>query len=168
MPKTWPLLIFAGFAAAQLCCTADSRKPEPKAAEAAHEVPARKHDTLSGLDHGLLQSPVNILTGEVEDGDHKIAINLHDADPEYLANKGHTIQLDFPEGSSISFEGRDYTLQQIHFHTPSEHQIDDVTFPMEMHVVNKSEPKTPEGLRWTPSSPIFRRSRAKAIRSAIS
>ena len=99
---------------------------------------------LPGLDHGLVQSPVNILTSQAEGGRHQVAINLHHADPKYLENKGHTIELDFPQGSSIAFDGREYQLKQLHFHTPSEHQIDGVTYPMEMHVVNMIEPKTPD------------------------
>lgn len=100
--------------------------------------------TMPGLDHGLVQSPVNILTSKTKGGHHEVAINLHHTDAEYLENKGHTIQLDLPRGSSVGFDGREYQLEQLHFHTPSEHQIDGVTFPMEMHVVNMIEPKTTE------------------------
>ena len=123
---------------------------EPKQAEPEREPQAvvdadeKEHHTLPGLDHGLVQSPVNILSGQAEGGHHEISINLHHADPDFLENKGHTIQLDFPSGSTISFDGRDYALKQVHFHTPSEHQIDGITYPMEMHVVNMIEPETPK------------------------
>ena len=100
--------------------------------------------TLPGLDHGLLQSPINILSKQAEGGHHEIAVNLHHADPEYLENKGHTIELDFPSGSSITLDGREYELKQAHFHTPSEHQVDGVTYPMELHVVNMIDPETPD------------------------
>ena len=125
-------------------CKRDSAK-EPEATPAEAQAPRKKAPyTMPGLDHGLVQSPVNILTSQAEGGQHQVAINLHHADPEYLENKGHTIQLDFPKGSSVSFDGRVYPLKQLHFHTPSEHQIDGVTFPMEVHVVNMIEPETPE------------------------
>jgi carbonic anhydrase len=92
--------------------------------------------TMPGLEHGLLQSPVNILSNEIEGGQHQISVNYHDAEPRHLENKGTTIELDFPEGSSITFDGQEYQLKQLHFHTPSEHQIDGITYPMEMHIVN--------------------------------
>ena len=129
-------------------CTGEShqRESEPPPATQVAAPPHKEKQpyTLPGLDHGLVQSPVNILTSRTAGGHHDVAINLHHADPEYLENKGHTIQLDFPEGSSVSFDGRSYPLKQLHFHTPSEHQIDGVTFPMEVHVVNMIEPKAPE------------------------
>jgi carbonic anhydrase len=105
---------------------------------------AAKAYALPGLAHGLVQSPVNILTSEAGGGQHEVAINLHHADPNYLENKGHTIELDFPRGSSITYDGMEYGLKQLHFHTPSEHQIDGVTYPMEMHVVNMAEPQSEE------------------------
>jgi carbonic anhydrase len=103
--------------------------------------PTDPHYTLPGLDHGLLQSPVNILSSESKDRTHQIVLNVHDAEPNYLQNTGHSIQLDFPRGSSVVFDGEEYQLEQVHFHTPSEHQIDGITFPMEVHVVNMIEPK---------------------------
>lgn len=90
---------------------------------------------LPGLDHGLLQSPINILSFKEETTDkHEVTLHFQDK-IEAVKNLGHTVQLDFSEGSSISFDGLTYTFKQIHFHTPSEHLIDGMTFPMEMHVV---------------------------------
>ena len=131
-----------------LVLTASCSKPKPEKTEAAAptEAPEKPHYTLPGLDHGLLQSPVNILSTRAEGGHHDIALNLHGAEPAYLENKGHTIEIDFPKGSSITFDRREYQLKQLHFHTPSEHQIDGVTYPMEMHVVNSIDPKTPDDL----------------------
>lgn len=122
--------------------SADVNAESPQADE---QEPAGKQKTMPGLDHGLLQSPINILSSRSESGRHHIEVNLHHAEPEYLANKGHTIELDFPRGSTIAFDGREYELKQLHFHTPSEHQIDGITYPMELHAVNFIEPKTPDG-----------------------
>jgi len=44
-------------------------------------------------------------------------------------------KLDFSEGCTIIFYGLTYIFKQIHFHTPSEHLIDGMAFPMEMHIV---------------------------------
>jgi carbonic anhydrase len=51
-------------------------------------------------------------------------------------NNGHTIQIDYEPGSTISYDGRDYALKQFHFHTPSENHIDGHEFPLEAHLVH--------------------------------
>jgi carbonic anhydrase len=62
-------------------------------------------------------------------------------------NKGATIELDFPtDGGSITYDGKDFNLLQLHFHTPSEHLIDGVTFPLAMHIVNRLEDDEGNGL----------------------
>lgn len=119
------------------------RQMPPVGEEGDKDSSSEESYALPGLDHGLLQSPVNILSDEVEGGHHEISVNLHDAAPELLQNKGDTIELDFPSGSTVGFDGREYELKQLHFHTPSEHQIDGVTYPMEMHVVNSARAQSP-------------------------
>lgn len=90
---------------------------------------------LPGLEHGLLQSPINILSfKENTTGTHEVTLHFQD-EIDAVKNLGHTVQLDFSEGSTISYDGLTYTFKQIHFHTPSEHLIDGMTLPMEMHVV---------------------------------
>jgi len=53
-----------------------------------------------------------------------------------VENLGHTIQLDFKEGSNWIVDGKTYEAKQFHFHTPSEHLIDGITYPMELHFVS--------------------------------
>ena len=125
-------------------CERRQAKPDLDPEVAAKEEPKSAPNALPGLDHGLLQSPVNILSSRAEGGHHEVAFNLHHAEPSYLENNGHTIELDFQPGSSTEFDGREYQLKQFNLHTPSEHQIDGITYPMEGHIVNIIEPKTPE------------------------
>jgi len=88
-----------------------------------------------GLDHGLVQSPINIYSFKEHNSEqHKITFHFKD-EIKAVENLGHTIQLDFAEGSTIDFEQKSYEFKQMHFHTPSEHLIDGMTFPMEMHIV---------------------------------
>lgn len=56
-----------------------------------------------------------------------------------IVNNGHTIQINMPEGSSISYNGKVYDLLQFHFHAPSEHHVDGKAFPMEVHFVHKNK-----------------------------
>lgn len=97
--------------------------------------------TLPGLEHGLLQSPINILSSEEEvTGNYRVTLHFQD-EIEAVSYLGNVVQLNFSEGSIISYQGLTYNFKQIHFHTPSEHRIDGVTFPMEMHVVTRKPSK---------------------------
>ncbi|MEO0973962.1 MAG: carbonic anhydrase family protein [Pseudomonadota bacterium] len=92
--------------------------------------------TLPGLDHGLMQSPVNILTQSARSGRHTVLFHDDHVAAQAVRNTGHSVQLPFGAGATVDFEGKRYAFSQCHFHTPSEHQIDGVTFPMEMHCVS--------------------------------
>ena len=87
-----------------------------------------------GVEHS--QSPINILSKETKEGKHNITFNYKDKINK-IENLGHTVQLDFEPGSTITHEGSTYEFKQMHFHTPSEHLIDGITYPMEMHIVNE-------------------------------
>ncbi len=56
---------------------------------------------LPGLDHGLIQSPINILTKTVEHVDNRAITVRYKDEVNAVANLGHTIQLHFAEGSTI-------------------------------------------------------------------
>lgn len=56
-----------------------------------------------------------------------------------VINKGHTLEVKYEPGSSISISGRRYELLQFHFHAPSEHTVDGNVYPMEVHLVHKSQ-----------------------------
>jgi carbonic anhydrase len=56
-----------------------------------------------------------------------------------IINNGHTIQLNFSEGSTMAFGETRYRLLQVHFHRPSEHLIGGKNFPMEAHFVHRAE-----------------------------
>ena len=54
-----------------------------------------------------------------------------------LRNNGHTIQVDYPAGSTLRVGDEWLELLQYHFHTPSEHRIDGRGFPLELHLVHR-------------------------------
>lgn len=100
---------------------------------------------LPELDHGLIQSPINIRSFREENTNtHEITFHYQDH-IKAVENLGHTVQLDFEEGSTISYEGITYDFKQMHFHTPAEHLIDGITYPMEMHIVTMKPPKEKNG-----------------------
>jgi carbonic anhydrase len=56
-----------------------------------------------------------------------------------IVNNGHTIQLNFSEGSTLKLGDATYKLLQVHFHRPSEHTIGGKNFPMEAHFVHTKD-----------------------------
>jgi carbonic anhydrase len=55
-----------------------------------------------------------------------------------IFNNGHTVQVNYDQGSSIVVDGTTYNLVQFHFHTASEHAIAGAHMPMEIHFVHRN------------------------------
>lgn len=85
---------------------------------------------------GKGQSPVNI-PAKAEGGSAMLAAS-YKATPVKVINNGHTIQLNYAPGSTLTIDGKNYELLQVHFHSPSEHALADKRFPMEAHLVHKN------------------------------
>lgn len=96
------------------------------------------------------QSPINILTfRNNKAGKHNITFKFKD-EINAIENLGHTVQLNFKKGSTITVNDEVFEFKQLHFHTSSEHLLDGVQYPMEIHMVNtlqgQKEGETPEYL----------------------
>ena len=83
---------------------------------------------------GKNQSPIN-LTGFIEADLNPIKISYQAGGNEIL-NNGHTVQVNYTAGSSISVDGVQFDLKQFHFHAPSENHIDGKSYAMEAHLVH--------------------------------
>jgi carbonic anhydrase len=102
----------------------------------------------AACDKGQAQSPIDISkTGASTANPWKLnyrptSLNVahHDYDVDIVDN-GHTIQVTVEEGSTITTSRNTYQLKQFHFHTPSEHTVDEKSFPMEVHFVHQSADK---------------------------
>jgi carbonic anhydrase len=57
--------------------------------------------------------------------------------PLKILNNGHTVQINYAPGSTLRLDGQGYDLLQFHFHTPSEHTLEQHQFDMELHLVHK-------------------------------
>lgn len=53
-----------------------------------------------------------------------------------VVNNGHSIQVNYPKGSTATIGEETYELLQLHFHTPSEHTINGEHAAMEIHLVH--------------------------------
>jgi carbonic anhydrase len=90
------------------------------------------------------QSPINIDSSSLvpESPPTAGAVTLNYLPSVFeVENTGHTIEAvpDDLQANSITIDGKTYYLQQFHLHTPSEHTIGNQSFPMELHLVNKSD-----------------------------
>lgn len=56
-----------------------------------------------------------------------------------IVNNGHTIQLNFADGSTLTLGDKIFKLLQVHFHHPSEHMVAGKSFPMEAHFVHRAD-----------------------------
>lgn len=83
---------------------------------------------------GKNQSPVD-LAGMVESDLPFITVDYQAGGNEIL-NNGHTIQVNYKPGSTISVTGNQYELKQFHFHTPSENIVNGNAWPLEAHFVH--------------------------------
>lgn len=128
--------------------------PAPPAAAPVQHTPAHwsyegdtKPDKWANLDtsfsacaNGTEQSPIDIELSQVQ-----LDKSLEDLKPRYapaaftLMNNGHTIQLNESTGANVlTLDGQEYKLAQMHFHKPSENQINGKSFEMELHLVHKN------------------------------
>lgn len=87
-----------------------------------------------GLGHK--QSPIDI-TDTVKDKLPAIEFNYQPS-PLKIVNNGHTVQVNFIDGSGIKIGADRYTLLQFHVHTPSEEQVQGKTYDMVAHFVHKN------------------------------
>ena len=85
---------------------------------------------------GGQQSPIDI-TGPISARQPPLQINWGKR-PDKMINNGHTIQLSFAEGDTLQMGDRKYSLQQFHFHHPSEHLVEGKRFAMEAHFVHSA------------------------------
>lgn len=94
---------------------------------------------------GQNQSPIDLAAatpGEVEEvraqfpkADLRI---VNQGDVLEALDNGHTIQVNYDGGETLTVGDESYRLLQYHFHSPSEHTVGGEHFPMEMHLVHQS------------------------------
>ncbi len=84
---------------------------------------------------GDQQSPVDIV-GAIPAKIRPFAVDYRARD-FIVTNDGHTIKVTPAGGTNtVTYDGKVYTLSQFHFHHKSEHEVNGVQTPMELHFVN--------------------------------
>jgi len=91
-------------------------------------------DAFKACQTGHMQSPIDLGGADVT-APFTVRANYRPGQLTIL-NNGHTVQVNFPEGSILSSGISHYKLVQVHFHTPSEETVYGVPYPMVAHFVH--------------------------------
>jgi carbonic anhydrase len=127
-------------------------QPALVAAQSAEAAPAEVHWSYAGAGgpeqwgklkpeyetcaKGQRQSPIDIKDGARLDL-QPIVFDYKPV-PLHIVDNGHTVQVNYAEGSTITVAGERYELKQFHFHKPAEERIDGRSFDMVAHLVHRS------------------------------
>lgn len=84
---------------------------------------------------GAEQSPIDLPDAPAEGTIPELALAWSPT-AVTIKNNGHTVQVDYDPGSTLTIDGTDYTLKQFHFHAESEHTIGGEAAPLEVHLVH--------------------------------
>ncbi len=92
------------------------------------------HASYSACSSGKNQSPINLT--RITKSDLKPIVFSYKRGGTEILNNGHTIQVNYTPGSTISVDGKKFELKQFHFHAPSENTIEGHSYPLEGHFVH--------------------------------
>ncbi|RDU64008.1 carbonic anhydrase [Helicobacter sp. MIT 14-3879] len=88
--------------------------------------------------NGNKQTPINIITANALKTKNNVKFSYSNTTKD-IVNNGHSIQINTNSGNIITFNDVPYELNQFHFHTHSENQIDGIIYPLEAHLVHKNK-----------------------------
>ncbi len=111
-------------------------------------VDPAKWGTLRGNEScaiGQRQTPIDIVASVSKAQDLPNLVFAYKPSRLSMTNNGHTVQMTYDAGSTLSRTGSTgtWTLAQFHFHAPSEHAVDGALFPMELHLVHVDAARKP-------------------------
>jgi carbonic anhydrase len=62
----------------------------------------------------------------------------NDKEIDSMINNGHTIEINYEAGSTMTIFSKQYNLKRFHFHSPSEHTVNGRSRDMELHIVHEA------------------------------
>ncbi|KAG6596572.1 Alpha carbonic anhydrase 1, chloroplastic, partial [Cucurbita argyrosperma subsp. sororia] len=98
--------------------------------------------SYAACSNGKSQSPIDIVTNLAATSNyHQTLVKRYTAANATLINNGFNIGVHFENGSGgmAVINGKSYTLQQMHWHSPSEHRLNGQLFAAELHLVHQAD-----------------------------
>ncbi|MFK7897055.1 MAG: carbonic anhydrase family protein [Myxococcota bacterium] len=139
LPLPAILIALSGCARQPVVAPAVSSAPPQPQLESLTLAPSTIHDPHIPHPELRQQSPIDLPAyTPAKTSDGRVALHYH-ATAEHLTHKDHTIELEVDPGNDIEFDGHTYSLDQLHFHTPSEHLVAHQRFPVEAHFVHRDQ-----------------------------
>jgi carbonic anhydrase len=86
---------------------------------------------------GSAQSPINILSGDIDPSLRGIGFEYRKV-AATMVNEGSTMLWKAGNGSMIMYDGREYELKYVRFHTPAEHRMRRLSLPMEAQLFHET------------------------------
>jgi len=86
---------------------------------------------------GRNQSPIDL--ADFLETDLKPLVFSYRAGVADIVNNGHSVQISYAPGSTLTVDGHAFVLKQFHFHAPSENRINHQSFPLEAHLVHEDQ-----------------------------
>lgn len=87
---------------------------------------------------GKNQSPIDVTGVRELDAPPEIEVAYGNA-PGELVHTGHALQANVPEGNEMAVGDATFEMLQVHFHAPSEHDVEGEKFPLEAHFVHQND-----------------------------
>lgn len=100
---------------------------------------AKLEKSYASCASGKTQSPIDIPDAEARKGDLPPLLFDYRPSPLRIIDDGHTIQVNYAPGSTISVAGTRYELVEFHFHKPGEEKISGKGHDMEAQLVHRSK-----------------------------
>ncbi|XP_042385944.1 dioscorin DB3S-like [Zingiber officinale] len=92
-----------------------------------------------------MQSPISIKPSNIHNTHLGKLLKYYTEAPARLLNMGHEIMVSWTESPGVLLlNGKIFHLRQCHWHTPSEHELFGIRYPLELHIVHTTSESTPK------------------------
>ena len=90
-------------------------------------------------DSGKKQSPINIVSNESKQCGDTCQLNFFYKNSKCnITRLPYNILLDYDVGSYVTYKNEEYQLEKISFTNSSSHKINNISFPLELHLYHRS------------------------------
>jgi carbonic anhydrase len=132
-----PSLIALLAAGALVACGPGAEEKEADGEGAAHWSYAEQEEWGGECPNGSEQSPISLASTTAQTDLPDLRPSFAEGSGQFI-NNGHTLQFTPSAPGATTIGADSYDLVQFHFHGASEHKLDGVNYPLELHFVHKN------------------------------